>query len=344
MIQTIILTEDDLTLESNQQLITDALKASKLVVFPTETVYGIGANALDPKASQLIYQTKGRPSDNPLIVHLAFKKDIFNYIESASLAATKLIDAFMPGPLTLIFKKNHVIPLETTGGLDTIAIRIPSNEIARKIIMHANLPVAAPSANLSGKPSSTEFKHVYADFYGKVDILIDGGQSEIGLESTVVDTTVEIPIILRPGFITQEMIEKVLGYQVLDLSNTRPTGEVKSPGMKYTHYKPLGEVLMIEGSIDAMASYVKEKQALHHDQKIAVICVEEYKKYFNCTVRSLGSMKNQKEMANNLFSALRDMDLWKMDLIYIHTLETHELGYAMMNRLTKASGYHVIKL
>ena len=344
VIQTIILTEEDMKLESNRKRVSHALRASKLVVFPTETVYGIGANALSPIASKLIYQTKGRPSDNPLIVHIAHKEDVYKYIESASDAAVKLMHAFWPGPLTLIFKKNDVIPLETTGGLETIAIRLPRNDIARQIIIDSNLPIAAPSANLSGKPSSTAFKHVMEDFMGKVDIMIDGGQSEIGLESTVIDTTTIVPIILRPGFVTQAMIESVLGYSITDQSSTRPSGEVKSPGMKYTHYKPKGEVMIIDGSIEHMAAYVKDAEIKHPDKSIAVICEVEYIHDFTCKVRSLGSLNDQNEMANNLFSALRDMDEWGIDIIFIHHISTHGLGYAMMNRLIKASGYHIINV
>ena len=344
VIQTIIFTEEDLKLESNRKQVSEALRASKLVVFPTETVYGIGANAKSPSASRQIYETKGRPSDNPLIVHIAHLEDVYQYVESVSDAAIILMHAFWPGPLTLIFNKNNVIPLETTGGLHTIAMRLPRNEIARRMIIDADLPIAAPSANLSGKPSATEFKHVVKDFLGKVDIMIDGGHSEIGLESTVIDTTTDVPVILRPGFITREMIESVLGYPVIDQSDSRPTGEVKSPGMKYTHYKPKGEVFIIEGTIMNMASYVKNEQKMQSGKSIAVICEAEYQGYFNCKVRSLGSLYNQNEMANNLFSALRDMDDWQIDVIYIHHIGIQGLGYAVMNRLIKASSYHIIQV
>lgn len=334
----------DLQSIENQQLIQKTILDGDLIIFPTETVYGIGANALDPKASKKIYQAKGRPSDNPLIVHIANKEDVYRYVRFVSEEAETLMNTFWPGPITLIFEKNELVPDETTGGLNTVAIRFPKNDIAQKLIQLSGVPIAAPSANISGKPSSTQFQHVFEDFNGKVDIIIDGGPSEIGLESTVIDMTSEHPTILRPGFITKKMIEKALNHKVLDLSDTKPTGNVKSPGMKYTHYKPKGQVTILNGTIEHMVDYVDSFKQAHQESTISVICESEYVSLFKVPTRPLGSIHNQTEMAHNLFSALRDMDLWAVEYIFIHHLSTDDLGYALMNRLEKAAGYHIINL
>jgi L-threonylcarbamoyladenylate synthase len=342
-LKTIILTKDKLNLKSNKKLIKETINASKLIVFPTETVYGIGANALDPLAAKNIYKTKGRPSDNPLIVHIANKQDVKKYVKNISHKALKLINAYWPGPLTLIFNKNKVIPKTTTGGLNTIAIRMPSNKIAQKIIKLAGVPLAAPSANLSGKPSSTKLEHVKADFMNKVSIIVDGGDSSIGLESTVVDTSVNPITILRPGSISKKMLEKTLGEKVIDKSDKLVKGVTKSPGMKYVHYKPLGEVTIIEGKIEEMAKYVN-KVATKSSKKIVVICEQENVKHFKVKTIALGSAKNPSIMAHNLFATLRLMDELKAKKIYIHHLGSKELAYPIMNRLIKAAGYKVIKV
>lgn len=334
----------DLLKIENQAVIKTIIEQGQLIIFPTETVYGIGADALNPEASRRIYQAKGRPSDNPLIVHIANREDVYRYVRFVSEVAETLMNAFWPGPLTLIFEKNDIVPTTTTGGLHTVAIRMPSNSLARTVIEWAGTPLAAPSANISGKPSSTQFAHVFEDFNGKVDLIIDGGPSEIGLESTVIDVSGEIPTILRPGYITKKMIESVLKISVLDLSDTKPTGDVKSPGMKYTHYKPKGDVTLIRGSIDSMVKFVHTKKIQNPSANFAVICEREYNALFDVPVRTLGSQHDLKEMAHNLFAALRDMDTWAVDYIFIHYLEDDELGYALMNRLEKAAGYQIIKL
>jgi L-threonylcarbamoyladenylate synthase len=342
MIKTKIVTSKQLTNKSNLKLIGRALANSKLVIFPTETVYGIGANALDSNAANKIYKTKGRPSDNPLIVHIANKNDVRKYTISISKDAKKLILAFWPGPLTLIFKKNGLIPSTTTGGLKTIAIRMPSNKIALKIIKYAKVPVAAPSANLSGEPSSTKFKHVLNDFYNKVDYIIDGGDSKIGLESTVLDTTGKNIAILRPGFISKKMIEEVLNKKIIDKSNSKPK-ITKSPGMKYVHYKPKGELTIIDGKIQDMAKYVN-RIAAKSIEKIVVICEQENIKHFKVKTIALGSAKKPSVMAHNLFATLRLMDEIKAKKIYIHHLGSKDLAYPIMNRLFKAAGYKVVKV
>jgi L-threonylcarbamoyladenylate synthase len=342
MIQTKIVTSKQLTNKKTLKSIGNAIANSKLVIFPTETVYGIGANALDSNASKKIYIAKGRPSDNPLIIHIANKNDVRKYATSISEDAKKLIAAFWPGPLTLIFKKNKIIPLTTTGGLNTVAIRMPNNKIALEIIKSAKVPIAAPSANLSGKPSSTKFKHVLDDFKNKVDYIIDGGDSKIGLESTVIDTTGKNLVILRPGFISKKMIEDILNKKIIDKSNSKPI-IAKSPGMKYVHYKPIGEVTIIEGKIEDMAKYVN-KAAAKNSKKIVVICEQENIKHFKVKTIALGSIKKPTQMAHNLFATLRLMDEIKAKIIYIHHLGSKDLAYPIMNRLIKAAGYKVVKV
>lgn len=340
MIKTKIIKQKDLAVKQNLNIIKQALLSSKLVIFPTETVYGIGANALDPKAAKKIYKAKGRPSDNPLIVHISSKADVDKYVKSKSKVATKLINKFWPGPLTLIFKKNNLIPKTITGGLNTVAIRMPKNKTALSIIKHAGIPIAAPSANISGKPSSTKFAHVLNDFKNKVEIIVDGGDSLIGIESTVVDVSVNPPVLLRPGFITKSMIEQVLKIKIKDKSDIRVKSKVKSPGLKYKHYQPSGEVIILDGKIKKVAKYVNQLKL----KSIAVICESEYKNLFKVKVRDLGSANKPESLAKNLYAALRDMDLWKIKHIYVHHLGDQELAYSLMNRLLKAANYKVIKL
>lgn len=314
----------------------------KLVVFPTETVYGLGGNALNKDSSKAIYEAKGRPSDNPLIVHIARKEDVKLYARIISEDAAKLMDAFWPGPITFIFDKTDIVPKETTGGLDTVALRMPNHPIAQKLILFTGVPIAAPSANISGRPSSTQFKHVYEDFNGRVDAVIDGGESLIGLESTVIDVT-DKPVILRPGAITKSMIEKVLSYTIHDLSGQKPTEKVKSPGMKYTHYKPKGDVVLLHGEIDKVKAFIDQSSA--NLDKTAIICPNEYTNTFiGYRTRPIGEANNSKSIAKNIFSALRDMDEWDMDKIFIYYNETDEVSYAVMNRLIKASGYQIVSL
>ncbi len=340
--KTIILKKDKLKI--NQKLIKETINASKLVIFPTETVYGIGANALDPVAVKNIYKAKGRPSDNPLILHIACKNDVNKYARVIDEKALLLINIFWPGPLTLIFKKKAIVPKETTGGLNSVAIRMPDNKIALSIIKFTGVPLAAPSANLSGKPSSTKLKHVIDDFNGKVNIIVDGGSTRIGLESTVLDVSAKPFTLLRPGAISQAQIEKVIKEKIIDKSNQKILGKVKSPGMKYTHYKPKGEVFIFEGKVNQMVKYVNDQKSNYDNKKIIVICEKEYSKLFKVKTISLGSKLDQNEMAHNLFDALRKTDELKTDLIYIHHLGSKNLAYPMMNRLIKAAGYKVIKV
>lgn len=318
----------------------DAIKKNELVIFPTETVYGIGADALSPLASKNIYMAKNRPSDNPLIVHIASKSDLDQYVKNIPLKANQLIDAFWPGPLTMIFDKSDLVPYETTGGLETVAIRMPDHIGALKLIESCG-PLAAPSANISGKPSSTEFKHVFNDFNGKVSYIIDGGKTLIGLESTVIDVRDQVTL-LRPGAITKTMIETVLEEKILDHSKDRPTDLVLSPGMKYAHYKPLGNVTLLKGDVLKVLQFLN---ALEEDIKInqCIITVDDYAQIFkDYKVSLLGKISDSKEIGHNLFSSLRLMDEWAIEHIYIYLNETDEYSQTIMNRLLKASGYQVI--
>lgn len=333
----------ELNQEINKNLIHQTIKAGKTVVFPTETVYGIGADALNPQAVKEIYNAKGRPSDNPLIMHIAKKKDVLLYAKHISSNARKLIKAFWPGPLTLIFDKKDIVPYITTGGLDTVAIRYPDHPIAKKIIKIAEAPLAAPSANISGKPSSTRFKHVYEDLNGRVDVMVDGGDSLIGIESTVIDVTENIPVILRPGYITKEMIESVLGIEIKDASNQKNNDQVKSPGMKYTHYKPKGEVKLLDGTYERVKSFLIEESKNH--QKLAFIGSDELNQYIDLPISiPIGSINRLDLIAKNLFSSLREMDEQQIEHIYVEFFPQNHMGHAIMNRLLKASGYQVIKL
>ncbi|MEC9485297.1 MAG: L-threonylcarbamoyladenylate synthase [Candidatus Izemoplasma sp.] len=312
-----------------------------LVVFPTETVYGIGANALDPNAASKIYRVKGRPSDNPLIVHIANQQDLNTYAKNITSDAKLLIDAFWPGPLTIVFDKQTVVPSAITGGLDTVAIRMPSNPIAHALIKSANVPICAPSANISGTPSSTIFKHVYNDLFGKVDVIIDGGQSAVGLESTVLDMTGDIPVVLRPGAITKSMIETIIKHSVIDTTehitdNTIP----KAPGMKYKHYAPKGEVILLKGTQDDIINYIKQQ-----DPSIGIIASNELCQYLETYhTYPLGPKNDPSLIARNIFLALRTMDEHNIKHIYVEAFEDKELGQAIMNRLLKASNYNLIKL
>ncbi len=324
------------------------IKNGGLVVFPTETVYGIGANALNKEASKKIYHVKGRPSDNPLIVHISDYTELNKYVLEITEKAKKLIIAFWPGPLTIILNKNDLIPSEITGGLNTVAVRCPKDEIARNIIKYSNLPICAPSANISGKPSSTLFEHVLKDINGKVDMIIDGGKSIIGIESTVLDLTSSIPTILRPGAITKEMIEKVLNMNINDFTDAITSVDVpKAPGMKYKHYSPSGEIKVVFGIKNKVISYinmgVKELELMN--KKVAVICAKEYYEEIECLHKvNIGSINDIDDIGSNLFSSLRKMDELGIEYILIHEFPLKNLGTAIMNRLLKASGNNKVEL
>lgn len=319
------------------------LREGGLVAFPTETVYGIGANALSKEAVLKIYEAKGRPSDNPLIVHISEKKDVYLYAKDVSEIAKKLMDYFWPGPLTLIFNKTDLISTFITGGLSTVAIRLPANEIARSIIEASRCPIAAPSANQSGKPSPTMAKHVIEDLDGRVDMIIDGGSAQIGLESTVLDLSGDQPVILRPGSITKDMLETIIGKVQFDEALTTHGDELvpRAPGMKYKHYAPKGHLVVVEGETQKalywMNDQVMKKEAAGY--KVAIIATKEDEQAYRCqNIMVIGSYNNPHEIASNLFKLLRHMDEHKIDFIYTRAFSEEDIGLATMNRLMKAAG------
>lgn len=320
----------------------ELLKQGGLVAFPTETVYGIGANALDEEAIKKIYIAKGRPSDNPLIVHIGNKEDVYQYVETVSEIALKLMNTFWPGPLTLIFNKKPIISEFITGGLQTVAIRLPASEIARAIIREAKLPIAAPSANQSGRPSPTRAKHVIEDLEGRVDMIVDGGKAKIGLESTVLDVSGNIPVILRPGSITKEMLEKEINQVLIDPAILTGHEKIKpkSPGMKYKHYAPKGQLSVIYGEEKQAVNYINEQVRLIESEEKAVAVIatkEEAVKYICKNIMIIGSIHDSEEIASNLFKLLRLMDEQNIDYIFTRAFSEKDIGMATMNRLLKAA-------
>ena len=323
------------------------LKEGGLVAFPTETVYGLGGDALNPESSKKIYAAKGRPSDNPLIVHVCRWEDVEPIVEKIPKEAEKLAAAFWPGPMTMIFQKSSLVPYETTGGLDTVAIRFPSNKIAAAMIRAGGGYIAAPSANKSGRPSPTEAKYCREDLDGKVEMIIDGGQVGIGLESTIIDLTEGTPTILRPGYITREMLEKVLGEVDVDRTIIAPNSNIrpKAPGMKYRHYAPQGDLAIVEGSPENVVSYINEacRRAKEAGKVTGIICTDETKdRYHADYVYSAGTRSDEETVARQLFKILREFDDDGAQVMYSESFAGGGICMAIMNRLMKAAGQKVI--
>lgn len=328
------------------------LQDGKLVAFPTETVYGLGANGLDENAAKKIYEAKGRPSDNPLILHVSSIEMVSQIAENIGKNAYQLMEHFWPGPLTIVLPKKELVPYGTTGGLDTVAVRFPSNRIARQLIQSAGVPIAAPSANLSGRPSPTKAEHVLQDLNGKIDCVIEGGNVGIGIESTIVDMTSDIPMILRPGYITKEMIEEVLQIEVkVDPAILQKDGmegvRPKAPGMKYKHYAPKGELTVVLGKseenvVNTIVQLVNEKIGFGY--RVGIIATEETaKRYTSGIVKVIGSRKNPITISSNLYGILREFDEEEVEFIYSEGMEQENFGEAIMNRLLKAAGYQIIQ-
>ncbi len=320
------------------------IRSGGLVAFPTETVYGLGGDATNPEASRKIYAAKGRPSDNPLIVHIADFSQLRNIVAEVPQEAEKLAEAFWPGPLTMILRKNDVIPYETTGGLDTVAIRMPSHPVARAFLQDSGCMIAAPSANTSGRPSPTTAQHVWEDLHGKIEILLDGGPVGIGIESTIVDLSEERPMILRPGFITQEMLSAVLGDVGMDpgLASENSKQPPKAPGMRYRHYAPKADLTLVEGTMEEVISKInaltREAQAM--GKSVGVLATEENKdRYVADHVIVIGQRQDEAEIARHLFDVLRQFDDLQVDLIYSESFAAAGIGQAIMNRLLKAAGH-----
>lgn len=322
----------------------EIIKQGGLVAFPTETVYGLGANALDEEAAKKTYAAKGRPSDNPLIVHVAKYEDLKEIAVDIPRETAALAERFWPGPLTMIFKKDARVPYGTTGGLDTVAVRMPSDTIARALILASGGFVSAPSANTSGRPSPTKAEHVVEDLAGKIDMILDGGSVEIGLESTVLDMTVEPPMILRPGAITAGMLEEVVGMVSIDEtilgaeSKTAP----KAPGMKYRHYAPKAKLTIVEGNIREEVLAIRQMvySAMNAGKKAGIIATDETIHYYsNGIIKNVGSREDEKTIARNLFAVLREFDGEDVDEIYSESFAMRGIGNAIMNRLDKAAGH-----
>ena len=323
------------------------LKNGGLVAFPTETVYGLGGDATDKEASRKIYQAKGRPSDNPLIVHIAKFEQLEQITKDLPESARKLADAFWPGPLTMVCNKNQVIPYETTGGLDTVAVRMPNNPVALALIEESGCMIAAPSANTSGRPSPTKASHVYEDLSGKIEAILDGGPVDIGLESTIVDLTEDVVTILRPGYINMDMLRDVVGEVRMDpgiVYNDKGTtggAKPKAPGMRYKHYAPKGDLTIVAGEDSKVVETINKLalEGIEAGKKVGIIATEETKNKYSCgEVLVIGDRADEKSIAHNLYNILREFDELDVDLIYSESFATPNMGQAIMNRLLKAAG------
>lgn len=320
-----------------------------LVAFPTETVYGLGGNALNSASASKIYEAKGRPSDNPLIIHISRLEDLQKITREVPEAAYRLAERFWPGPLTMIFHKADCVPCETTGGLSTVAVRMPSNKVALAFIQEAGGFVAAPSANLSGRPSPTIAKYVIEDLCGRIEMILDGGTVDIGLESTILDMTESVPMILRPGYITREMLTKVIPEVIMDeaLMDIQGDKQPKAPGMKYRHYAPKGELTIIEGNETQVIEYINNhvKKSQESGKKTGVISTDGTHSFYQAdSVKSVGNRKEETSIARHLYQVLREFDEEQVSVIYTESFQTIEMGQAVMNRLLKAAGHHIIEL
>lgn len=319
------------------------LRDGGTVIFPTETVYGLGADALDEKAAKKIYEAKGRPSDNPLIVHIADKEEIHKIATDIDERVYKVMDKFWPGPITIVLKKKDIVPAITSGNLDTVAVRMPSHPIALSLIKESGVFVAGPSANISGRPSPTDEENVYEEMNNRVDGIILGGDSNVGLESTVLDLTGDIPTILRPGGVTLEELSDVLGEVIIDPAILEKNENIvaRAPGMKYTHYAPNADVFIVKKDgdyVDKINKLVDQKAK--EGKKVGIMCINKNKDKYKGEVIGLGDDLNG--VAYNLFKALREMDKKGVDIIYSEEFEKDGIGQAIMNRLTKAAGYKFV--
>lgn len=324
----------------------EIIKNGGLVIFPTETVYGIGANGLDDNAVKKIYFAKGRVSDNPLILHISDMDMLKLIANNISDIEYKLINEFWPGPFTIILNKNDCVPKSVSGGLNTIGIRMPKNDIAISLIKYANTPIAAPSANISGRPSGTDICDIIEELKDKVDYIIDGGQSDIGIESTVVKVINNIPHILRPGKITPEQIEKVVGSVFIEdniLEGVTSSEEVLSPGIKYRHYAPNTKCILVYSNNNEN-TIKKINELCNNKDNILIISSNENKeKYIAKNILNIGSKSNLEEISRNIFTTLRKVDKYKVDLVIIEGYQKNGLGFAIMNRLIRACDHNYIE-
>lgn len=344
--QTEVLTPD----AGAYRLASDLLNSGNLVAFPTETVYGLGANALDRKAVLSIFAAKGRPADNPLIVHIHDRAQMDDLCSVPPLAG-RLMDAFWPGPLTMLFVRKPAVPPEVTAGLPTVAVRMPSHPVAVTLLKTCGLPVAAPSANSSGRPSPTTASHVLEDMSGKIPLILDGGPCDVGLESTVLDLCHDRPTILRPGGVTKEMLESVLGQEVLLAGSIlRPLaeGEVAlSPGMRYKHYAPKGTVTLVDGPEEKTLPLLRRlcREQIHAGKKACVLCFTEHMDALSdCNPHDIGSAASPGEIAHRLFDMLRRLDEENMEAVFSEVIPPEGMGLAVMNRLGRAAAFRTIHI
>ncbi|HAO61230.1 MAG TPA: threonylcarbamoyl-AMP synthase [Erysipelotrichaceae bacterium] len=327
----------------------DIIRHAGTVVFPTETVYGIGASIDSVEGIKGIFKAKGRPTDNPLIVHISSIEMMMALVaDPLSEKVRRLIHTFWPGPLTLILKKSAIVSQDVTANLDTVAIRYPKHPIALALIEKANVPIAAPSANISGRSSSTRFQHAFDDLDGRVDAIIHSEDSEIGLESTVLDVSRDVPVLLRPGFITKEQIEQVIGKVDIPSTSEASSAKPMSPGMKYAHYAPKAPMYLVMGETSGMVERINEEIAsCDRNLKIGVLCCDETLdayRHETTFVQSLGSRFDLSAVASRLFASLRTFDDFNVDLIFCESFEERGIGVALMNRLVKASGNRIIRV
>lgn len=335
--------ETEFLTENQTERAAKILKSGGIVAIPTETVYGLAASAYDINAIKSIFNAKGRPSDNPLIVHISDLKDIKDVVSEFPENAKKLAEKFWPGPLTMIMPKNSKIPAEVTGGLSSVAVRFPAHKLAQKIISQAGVPLVAPSANISGKPSPTKFEHVINDLNGKINAAVDGGECSVGLESTVVSMLSDIPKILRPGKITAEDIKSIVGAVEIDravFEKPKETEKILSPGMKYRHYSPKTPIKMIIGGTIDYTDFVNSKKS----EGNLALCLDEDIPFLEVPYISYGSAHDTASQSKNLFDALREVDNRGAKIVYAHYKEADSLSAAVYNRLVRAAGFDIIKV
>jgi L-threonylcarbamoyladenylate synthase len=351
MKQTVMLRVDAQQPNINEiRVAAEIIRKGGLVAFPTETVYGLGADALNPDAVLKLFKAKNRPLDNPPIIHVANVSDVYRLVKQVPPKADKLMKTFWPGPLTLVFKRLATVPDVTVAGLGTIAVRMPQHPVAIALIRESQRPIAAPSANIAGKPSPTSAKHVFDDLNGRINAILDAGPTRIGVESTVLDLSVKPPLVLRPGGTPLEALRQALGNVKLHPFATAekevPVEKARSPGMKHKHYAPNAQVIVVEGAIPAVLTKVKELVESYKQKgvKVGILATDEtLAAYETDVVKSLGSRFNLAFVARNLFRLLREFDAEGVDVIIAEGVPTEELGLAVMNRLRKASGYNIVK-
>jgi L-threonylcarbamoyladenylate synthase len=333
------------------QLAAEIIQRGGLVAFPTETVYGLGADALNSEAVLALFNAKKRPLDNPPIVHVADPAEVSRLVVEVPKKAKLLMEKFWPGPLTLIFKRSSLVPKVTVAGLDTVAVRMPKHKVALELIRQSRCSIAAPSANLAGKPSPTTAQHVYEDLNGRIDAIIDGGPTNIGVESTVVDLSVDPPMLLRPGGTPFEALKMVIGdlklHPFVEAEQELPLQQIRSPGMKHKHYAPKADVVLVEGNVEAVTDKIKKLTESYRlkGAKVGILATDQTKSAYKADiVRSLGSRQDLASIAQSLFRLLREVDAQNVDVIIAEGVSSEGLGLAVMNRLRKASGYHIVKV